>query len=257
MRSYNQFCPIAKAAEIFCERWTALILRDLAFGATRFSELQRGVPLASPKLLSSRLKKLEAEGVIVRSVSDDGRGPTYRLTHAGKEFVPIIMALGQWGQRWSRRTLAEHEIDLGLLLWALQKGAHPELFGTERVVIQFELTDQPDNRRHWWFLNQDGTCELCLEPPDRDAQLYVIVSLVDLTRIWRGDLPFASALHHGAIEVDGSGRLRKLFPLWLGISPLAHIRSERREPSTGRSQFDTSRRKAIRRSSSDRSRYQT
>ncbi|MCA1405510.1 helix-turn-helix transcriptional regulator [Ensifer sp. IC3342] len=231
MRSYNQFCPIAKAAEIFCERWTALILRDLAFGATRFSELQRGVPLASPTLLSSRLKKLEAEGVIVRSVSDDGRGSTYRLTHAGKEFVPIIMALGQWGQRWSRRTLAEHEIDLGLLLWALQKGAHPELFGTERVLIQFELTDQADNKRYWWFLNQDGTCELCLKPPDRDAQLYVIVSLVDLTRIWRGDLPFASALHHGSIEVDGSARLRKLFPLWLGISPLAHIRSERREPS--------------------------
>ena len=48
MRSYGQFCPVAKAAELFCERWTALILRDLVAGATRFSQLRRGVPLASP-----------------------------------------------------------------------------------------------------------------------------------------------------------------------------------------------------------------
>lgn len=59
MRSYNQFCPIAKAAEIFCERWTALIIRELAFGGVRFSQLQRGVPLASPTLISTRLKQLE------------------------------------------------------------------------------------------------------------------------------------------------------------------------------------------------------
>ena len=62
MKSYGQFCPVAKAAEVFCERWTPLILRDLALGATRFSELQRGVPLASPTLLSYRLKQLEKEG---------------------------------------------------------------------------------------------------------------------------------------------------------------------------------------------------
>ena len=46
MKPYGQFCPVAKAAEVFCERWTPLILRDLAIGASRFSELQRGVPLA-------------------------------------------------------------------------------------------------------------------------------------------------------------------------------------------------------------------
>ena len=57
MRSYGQFCPVAKAAELFCERWTPLIVRDLAAGAARFSELQRGVPLMSPTLLSRRLKQ--------------------------------------------------------------------------------------------------------------------------------------------------------------------------------------------------------
>ncbi len=69
MKSYGQFCPVAKAAEIFCERWTALILRDLAAGAQRFAELRRGVPLMSPTLLSRRLRQLEAEGILERRLS--------------------------------------------------------------------------------------------------------------------------------------------------------------------------------------------
>ena len=66
MTHYGQFCPVAKAAEVFCERWTPLILRDLALGASRFSELQHGVPLAS-----HRLKQLEKEGVVERRKSDE------------------------------------------------------------------------------------------------------------------------------------------------------------------------------------------
>jgi len=222
-RSYHQFCPVAKAAEIFCERWTALILRDLACGATRFSELQRGVPLASPTLLSRRLRELEAEGIVTGHASPGGRGKTYHLTPAGREFVPIVMALGAWGQRWTRRELAEHEIDLGLLLWALESGAHPEHFGDARTVVELELTDQPEGRRLWWFLNQDGRCELCLKRPDRDAQLYVLVTLPDLVRIWRGDIPLSGAIGSGRLVLHGSTRMCKAFKAWLGVSALASV----------------------------------
>ena len=231
MPSYHQFCPIAKAAEIFCERWTALILRDLAVGATRFSELQRGVPLASPTLLSQRLKQLEAEGIVDRRRAADGRGWTYHLSEAGEEFVPIVMALGVWGQRWSRRALAEHEIDLGLLLWALEKGAHPECLGEARTIIELEFTDQPEHKRRWWFLNEKGRCELCLKQPDRDAQLYVAVSLPDLIRIWRGDLSLPAAIEARRVELHGGARLRKAFRRWLGISTLAEVKPAREPPS--------------------------
>jgi DNA-binding HxlR family transcriptional regulator len=110
MKSYNQFCPIAKAAEVFCERWTALILRDLAGGATRFAQLQRGVPLASPTLLARRLRQLEAEGVIVRRKSPSRRGRTYHLSKAGEELVPIVKALGTWGRRWTRRAAGRMDV---------------------------------------------------------------------------------------------------------------------------------------------------
>lgn len=133
------------------------------------------------------------------------------------------MALGAWGQRWTRRELAEHEIDLGLLLWALESGAHPEHFGDARTVVELELTDQPEGRRLWWFLNQDGRCELCLKRPDRDAQLYVLVTLPDLVRIWRGDIPLSGAIGSGRLVLHGSTRMCKAFKAWLGVSALASV----------------------------------
>lgn len=231
MKSYGQFCPVAKAAEIFCERWTALILRDLSLGPCRFSQLQRGVPLASPTVLSRRLKQLQSEGIVERLRSDDGYGWLYRLTPSGQEFAPIVLSLGVWGQRWSRRTLMENEMDLGLLLWALERGAHPAQFGEARTIVEFELNDQPANKRYWWFLNENGHCELCLKPPDRDAQLYVRVSLPDLIRIWRGDLSLSTALGDARMQLSGSARLRKAFPGWLGIAALAGIKSVRENTS--------------------------
>jgi len=62
MRGYGQFCPVAKGAEVFAERWTPLVLRELLSGSTHFSDLHRGVPLMSRSLLSLRLKQLQDRG---------------------------------------------------------------------------------------------------------------------------------------------------------------------------------------------------
>ncbi len=97
MRSYGQFCPIAKAAELFCERWTPLVIRDLAAGVARFSDLQKGVPLMSPTLLSRRLKQLEAEGIVERRRTPGNRSFTYHLTAAGMEFEPSSMRSASGG----------------------------------------------------------------------------------------------------------------------------------------------------------------
>jgi DNA-binding HxlR family transcriptional regulator len=227
MKTYGQFCPVAKAAELFCERWTALILRDLWLGASRFSELQRGVPLASPTLLSRRLKELEAEGVVQRRRSPTGRSWTYHLTPAGLEFTPIVEALGVWGQRWARRELAAHEVDLGLLLWAMERSVRPEAFGRDRAVVEMTFTDQPASKRRFWFVSGDGRTELCLESPGFETDLYLAVSLRDMIYLWRGDLPLARALAQGRLEAHGGSRARRALPRWLGVSPLAHVRSQR------------------------------
>lgn len=232
MKSYGQFCPIAKASELFCERWTPLIVRDLADGATRFSELQRGVPLMSPTLLSKRLKQLEAEGVVETRPQESGRGKTYHLTAAGREFIPLVIALGTWGQRWSRRQLAEGEIDLGLLVWSLERSADATALGKAQSLVRIEFADQPKDKRLWWFINRDGKCELCLEDPGFEVDLYLACSLPDMIYILRGDLPLSRALSSGRLEAHGTARARRALRAWLNLNPLTKVKSQRRrEPA--------------------------
>ena len=226
MKSYGQFCPVAKAAELFCERWNALIVRDLAYGPRRFSELQRGVPLMSPSLLSSRLKWLIEENVVERHDFGERR-LGYTLTESGREFVPMVEALGIWGQRWTRRELKEHEMDLGLLVWTLESYTDPGVFGDKRCLIRMELTDQIDAKRYWWFLNESGTCELCVDDPGGDVNIYMACTLADAIYVVRGDITPAQALRAQRMEVLGDGWARKLFTKWLNLSPLAAVPSVR------------------------------
>ncbi len=227
MKGYGQFCPVAKAAELFCEKWTPLIIRDLACGATRFSELQRGVPLMSPTLLSRRLKQLEAEGILERRPGAGGKTATYHLTTAGREFVPVIEALGVWGQRWSRRQLAEGEIDLSLLVWALERSVDGAAFGPERTVVRLEFTDQSPAKRLWWFVNERGSVELCLEEPGFGTDLYLTCTLPDMIYLVRGDLPLPRAISSGRLDVHGDSARRVKLKAWLNLSPLASIDSQR------------------------------
>ena len=66
MLDYGQFCPVARASEVFGERWTPLVVRELLCGSTRFNDIRRGVPRMSTTLLTQRLRKLEEIGVIER-----------------------------------------------------------------------------------------------------------------------------------------------------------------------------------------------
>lgn len=215
MKGYGQLCPVAKAAEVFCERWTALILRDLGAGATRFTELKRGVPLMSRSMLSRRLQGLEHEGIIERRPNETGRGCTYRLTPAGRAFLPIIEALGEWGRHWSRRNLAANEVDVSQLLWSMERSVRPDAFGDRRTVMQLEFTDQAGNRRRWWFVNETGEAQLCVKDPGFDVDLYLSVRLRDMIQIWRGNLPLAHAMDSGRLKMQGPSQLKRAVPAWL------------------------------------------
>ncbi|SDD86410.1 transcriptional regulator, HxlR family [Ruegeria marina] len=180
----------------------------------------------SPSLLSSRLKWLIDEGVIERhDMGERRRG--YALTEAGREFVPLVEGLGIWGQRWTRRTLQAHEIDLGLLVWSLESSANPDAFGPGRCLIRLELTDQTDAKRFWWFLNQKGKCELCVDDPGGEVNLYVACTLPDAIHIVRGDISPAHAIGDNRIEVLGDNWARCAFTDWLNLGPLTKVQSRR------------------------------
>ena len=221
MRSYGQFCPVAKAAELFCERWNALIIRDLAGGPRRFSELQKGVPLMSPSLLSQRLKQLAVEDVLERR-PDQGNGFVYALTEAGQEFVPLVSALGVWGQRWTRRELQEHEIDLGLLVWSIESSARAGCFGARRCLIRLELSDQPEAKRFWWFMNEDGQCNLCVDDPGGGVDLFLASTLPMPSGLSVATLNWR-CLESGRLEALGEKWARDRLGDWLNLSPLTRI----------------------------------
>jgi DNA-binding HxlR family transcriptional regulator len=123
-KGYGQFCPVAKASEIFGERWTPLIMRELLCGSYRFNDLRRGVPLMSPSLLSQRLKTLERAGIVERRPDPENKSYEYHLTQAGQELRPVIELLGVWGQRWARKRVEPGDLDPSLLMWDIHRRLH-------------------------------------------------------------------------------------------------------------------------------------
>jgi DNA-binding HxlR family transcriptional regulator len=84
------------------KRWSGAILISLLDGPRRFGELARGIPGVSDRLLSERLRELEDEGVVARTVEPDAPvRVTYALTEKGAELKPAMDELGEWGRRWS------------------------------------------------------------------------------------------------------------------------------------------------------------
>lgn len=223
MKGYGQFCPIAKAAEIFCERWTALILRNLGAGAERFSEIHRGVPHMSATLLAKRLRQLEAEGLVERRRGGSGKSWTYHLTEPGAEFLPLVGALGNWGQRWTRRELAEGELDLGLLIWGLEYSADPTAFGPKRHVLQLDVSDQPEHKRRYWFVCEQGELDLCVSDPGGGTDLFLAATLADLIRLYRGDLSLATAIEDGRLMVDAAPKHLRRLGRWFSFDAMSRI----------------------------------
>jgi len=97
-RSYDQVCPIARTLDLIGERWTVLILRQLSFGDTKYSELLRHLPGIPATVLSDRLKKLEEHGLVEREVySEHPLRAGYSLTAKGDSLEPVLGALAAWG----------------------------------------------------------------------------------------------------------------------------------------------------------------
>jgi DNA-binding HxlR family transcriptional regulator len=98
---YPQFCPFARAAEILGHRWTILILRNMAFGPQRFSDLRGGLAGISASVLSQRLEELLARGILQqRTLPPPAASVVYELTEAGRALTPVMIELARWGARF-------------------------------------------------------------------------------------------------------------------------------------------------------------
>lgn len=223
MTSYGQYCPVAKAAEVFAERWTPLVIRNLYLGCLSFSEILEDVPRMSRALLAKRLRELERCDVVAREPSPRGRGSYYSLTRAGHELAEVCLALGNWGARWLE--VAPEDSDPFVVLWGWKKFLRREELPPTRVVVRFDLRDRPKER--YWLLLDRQSVELCVKPPDLDEDIVVTTDSETLTRVHMGRLPVEEAMRQNRWTMDGTPALVRAFPRWGGLSYYAGVPSAR------------------------------
>ena len=221
--SYNQFCPVAMAAEILCTRWTVVLLRELVAGSTRFNELRRGVPRMSPALLSKRLKDLEAAGVVARSrVPGDPDLYEYTLTASGKDLGQVVEAIGVWGQKWVTTQSSLENLDPNLLMWDIRRRINTTPMPPRRSTIQVIFSDLQETRRNWWLIVQPSAeVDLCLVDPGFDVDLYLVTDLRTMTEIWMGYTGISQAKADDRLVVTGNRQLEANLQSWFSLSPFA------------------------------------
>src|SRR5258706_4396309 len=100
MRTYDQYCSIARALDVIGDRWTLLIVRELLIrGPSRYTDLQYGLPGIATNLLADRVRELEDQGLIAREAAPPPVATTlFRLTPRGESLKVVLDALGQWGR---------------------------------------------------------------------------------------------------------------------------------------------------------------
>lgn len=221
---YGQFCPIAKAAEIIGEKWSLLIIRELLMGSTRFNQLQRGLSLISPTILSKRLDALCEYGLVVKKKIPGQRGFEYFPTSSSQELLPIIQSLGKWGMRWTRSNLTEKDYDVELLILYLKRSINPEhLIGIE-TVIRFKFTDI-QTYSDWWIVVNNDAIDLCVNDPGKEVDVYISTTVKTMVELWIGNETYKKAIKSGLLTVVGNNYLTRDITLWLQNSHFKDIPS--------------------------------
>jgi DNA-binding HxlR family transcriptional regulator len=221
---YGQFCPIAKASEILGERWTILIVRELLIGSTRFTELQRALSQISPTLLTKRLNQLQDAGLLVRKKMPEQRRSEYYLTPAGRELMPVVLGLGEWGMKWARGQMSDDELDVELLMHDFSRRIDETQLPGGRTVIKFTLTGLTQFA-HWWIvLEPNGERELCVNNPGKEVDIELCSDVRTMTEIWAGDREIRMAKSDGRLKISGNPVLVRTVASWLRIGMFAGVR---------------------------------
>lgn len=207
MIRYGQFCPVAKTAEIFGDRWSPLIVRELCYGPRSYGDFLAAIPLISRTMLSQRLKELAAVGVIRADAKDKGRGHLYTLTAAGEAFRPMIDMMGEWGLKWGQGLIGPDDLDSKLLIGGIRQHIDPDDIPAREFVLRFDFRGIPKgsrNPRHWWLLIRRDEIEVCLKDPGQNPDVMIEADLGAFTKVWTGYSHLEEALARKLVTFHGT-----------------------------------------------------
>jgi len=202
-REYGQYCGVTRALELVGERWALLIVRDLLVGPRRYGELAAGLPRIPSNILASRLKELQAEGIIRRAPRS--RIIVYELTPYGRELEPVVLSLSAWGFKALGDVRDEQVITPASMITTLRSAFQPS------VALSFPATA---------YAATFGTADLLIRVDGSTLTLGGGTGPADLAfsagptfrRLLSGDLSPGMAISKGEIElVRGPATLLERF----------------------------------------------
>src|SRR4051812_31157108 len=202
-REYGQYCGITRALELVGERWALLIVRDLLVGPRRYGELAAGLPRIPSNILATRLKELQAAGVIRRV--PHSRVVVYELTPYGRELEPVVLALGAWGFKAMGDPREEQIITSDSMTMALRTAFRPE------VAEGLPATGYAAHFGPVELLVRVQGSSLEVTPGDGPVD-FAFSSGAEIRRVISGELPPDRAIATGVVQVlRGPGELLDRF----------------------------------------------
>ncbi|MFE1441608.1 winged helix-turn-helix transcriptional regulator [Streptomyces sp. NPDC058739] len=197
-RSYDQYCSAGRALDAVGDRWTLLIVRELLAGPRRYTDLHADLPGVSTDVLASRLKDMERDGLTTRRrLPPPGAAYVYELTPHGRALLPVLLALGTWGQgelaeRRPTDAVRAHWFALPLLRL---------LDGEGLVEVRLEEGDF-----HLHVGAADGPA-YGHGPAPRDPDARLEMDAGTCLAVVRGELDLAEAVRAGRAGVSGDGAI--------------------------------------------------
>jgi DNA-binding HxlR family transcriptional regulator len=199
-RSYDQYCSAARALDLVGDRWTLLIVRELLAGPRRYTDLHADLPGVSTDVLASRLKDMERDGLATRRrLPPPGAAYVYELTERGRALLPVLQALGAWGEaelgerrptdavraHWFALPLLRALEGEGVVEVRLEEGEFHLLAGAETGPLY-----------------GDGPA-----PAEPDARLRMDAATCEA--VARGELSLREAVRTGRANLSGDGTVAK------------------------------------------------
>ena len=201
-RSYGQFCGLAHALDVVGERWTLLIVRELCSGAKRYGELADSLTGIGTSLLATRMRQLEADGVIQRRLDRDlpGSAVVYELSEPGRELAEAMVPLAMWGARhqMTRADADNESFRAEWLLNFLAVDVREDLPEGLAAVYEFHIDDSVASLRV-----HDGRVSVRPGPSATPSNVTVRASATTVAAIVGQKTTLQDAMSSGRMEVTG------------------------------------------------------
>jgi DNA-binding HxlR family transcriptional regulator len=215
MRSYGQYCSVAKALDLVGDRWTLLVIRELlGRGPCRYTDLRSGLPGIATNLLAGRLRELEAAGIVEREEAPPPVATTlFRLTDRGAALEPVITELGRWGVPLMREHKPEDEFRAHWLRLPVHVFLADHEPGQPPSAVEVHAGDQV-------AVIRAAAGAVTLRPgPDPKADATITAGPRQILALLSGGVTLADATAQG-LRVTGSHQaLRRILPRAASESP--------------------------------------